>query len=156
MSALRQRRTRFKQRGAAALEFALSTIFLVPLILGTLDFGYYFWVSVNIAEAAKEVGMAASRAAPGLTDCGNIAQAPLIAAGVAAGTLRKTAYMAAAGSGLPSPVVPTITCANVPPGSFSTVLEVNFPLPVGMVRAMLPAGTPSPNVRYRTPAFISP
>ena len=36
---------RQRSRGVAALEFALSLTFLVPLLMGTLDFGYYFYVA---------------------------------------------------------------------------------------------------------------
>src|SRR5262245_33002932 len=44
---------RAKSRGVALVELALSLIFLVPLMLGMLDFGYYFYVASNVEEAAR-------------------------------------------------------------------------------------------------------
>jgi Flp pilus assembly protein TadG len=44
---------RQRSRGVAALELALSLTFLVPLLMGTLDFGYYFYISTNAQEAAR-------------------------------------------------------------------------------------------------------
>ena len=37
----------------AALELALSLVFLVPLLMGMLQFGYYFYVASNAEEAAR-------------------------------------------------------------------------------------------------------
>jgi Flp pilus assembly protein TadG len=37
----------------ALVELALSLIFLVPLLVGMLDFGYYFYVGSNAEEAAR-------------------------------------------------------------------------------------------------------
>src|SRR4029453_12210384 len=44
---------REKSRGVALVELALSLIFLVPLMLGMLDFGYYFYVASNVEDAAR-------------------------------------------------------------------------------------------------------
>jgi len=44
---------RAKSRGVALVELALSLIFLVPLMLGMLNFGYYFYVASNVEEAAR-------------------------------------------------------------------------------------------------------
>jgi Flp pilus assembly protein TadG len=43
---------RRKSHGVAVLELALSLIFLVPLLAGMLDFGYFFYVSSTAEEAA--------------------------------------------------------------------------------------------------------
>ena len=48
-------RKRLGQRGAVAVEFAFSLFFLVPLLLGMLDYGYYFWIGVNAVQAATRV-----------------------------------------------------------------------------------------------------
>ena len=52
---LRARRAgrRPRSRGVAALELALSLTFLVPLLMGMLDFGYYFYIGTNAEEAAR-------------------------------------------------------------------------------------------------------
>jgi Flp pilus assembly protein TadG len=44
---------RQRSRGVAAIELALSLMFLVPLLMGTLDFGYYFYIATNAEEAAR-------------------------------------------------------------------------------------------------------
>jgi Flp pilus assembly protein TadG len=61
---------RDKSRGVAALEFALSLTFLVPLLMGMLDFGYYFWISTNAEEAARAGVREAVMASKGST-CGS-------------------------------------------------------------------------------------
>ena len=48
-----QRPKRERSRGVAALELALSLIFIMPLLLSTLDFGYYFYIGANVEEAAR-------------------------------------------------------------------------------------------------------
>lgn len=42
-----------RSRGVAALELALSLTFLIPLLMGMLDFGYYFYIGTNAEEAAR-------------------------------------------------------------------------------------------------------
>lgn len=49
------------QRGAAALELAISTVFLIPLLVGMTQFGYYFYVAMNVLEAQHRGLVAASR-----------------------------------------------------------------------------------------------
>jgi Flp pilus assembly protein TadG len=48
------------QRGAAAVEFALVLTPLFLLLLGTIDWGYYFYVREVIANAAREGARAGS------------------------------------------------------------------------------------------------
>ena len=50
----RQRATRERSKGVAVLELTLSLVFLVPLMMATLDFGYYFYVGANAQEAARQ------------------------------------------------------------------------------------------------------
>ena len=42
-----------KSSGVAALELALSLVFLVPLVTGMLQFGYYFYNASYAEEAAR-------------------------------------------------------------------------------------------------------
>ena len=42
-----------KSSGVAALELALSLVFLVPLVTGMLQFGYYFYIASYAEEAAR-------------------------------------------------------------------------------------------------------
>ena len=48
------------QRGAAAVEFALVLPLFLLLGLGTIDFGYYFFVSEIVTNAAREGARAGS------------------------------------------------------------------------------------------------
>src|SRR5262245_62983537 len=50
----RQSPTRDGARGVAVLELTLSLVFLVPLLMATLSFGYYFYVGSNAEEAARQ------------------------------------------------------------------------------------------------------
>ena len=49
----RPKHERAHQRGAAAIEFALSLTLLIPLIFGILDYGYYFYIAVTTVEATR-------------------------------------------------------------------------------------------------------
>ena len=61
-----------RSRGVAALELALSLTFLVPLLMGTLDFGYYFYIGTNAEEAAR-AGVREAVLASGGALCGTAA-----------------------------------------------------------------------------------
>src|SRR5204862_6937759 len=69
---------RQRSRGVAALELALSLTFLVPLLMGMLDFGYYFYIGTNAEEAARagvrEAVLASAGSACG-TPAANLARA---------------------------------------------------------------------------------
>ncbi len=42
------------QRGAAAVEFALVLVPLMLIVLGTIDWGYYFFIREVVTNAARE------------------------------------------------------------------------------------------------------
>ncbi len=48
------RATRKGGRGAAAVEFALVLPLLLMVVLGTIDWGWYFFVSQVVTNAARE------------------------------------------------------------------------------------------------------
>lgn len=50
----RLRRGKARQRGAAAVEFALVLPFLLMMVLGTIDWGWYFFVREVVTNAARE------------------------------------------------------------------------------------------------------
>ena len=60
---------RVRDRGAAAVEFALVLIFVTPLVLGLLDYGKYMYVSV-VANEAVRMG-ARELSLMSITNCGN-------------------------------------------------------------------------------------
>ena len=48
------------QRGAAAVEFALVLVPLLLIVLGTIDWGYYFYIREVVTNAAREGARAGS------------------------------------------------------------------------------------------------
>ena len=48
------RRRRDRQRGAAAVEFALVLPILLLLVLGAIDWGWYFFIDQMVTNAARE------------------------------------------------------------------------------------------------------
>ena len=58
----RLRRTKRQgQRGAAALEFALSMLILTPILIGICEYAYYFYIGINAVEAERAGLLAATR-----------------------------------------------------------------------------------------------
>ena len=58
------RSDRFGERGAAAIEFALTAVIFLTLIFGIIQYSMYFWSTQSAASAARE---AARRGAVGET-----------------------------------------------------------------------------------------
>jgi Flp pilus assembly protein TadG len=65
MTCLEHRR---RQRGAAAVELALVLIPLLVIVLGAIDWGYYFYVRQMATNAAREGARAAAAAAVARND----------------------------------------------------------------------------------------
>jgi Flp pilus assembly protein TadG len=109
------RRTKTKRprdRGVAAVELALCMFVLVPLMLGTIDYGYYFYVAENVVEAQQAGATAASRTSIGGTCSASSAQ---LAAATLAATSAMTVYMANVGSSLSG-----VTLSNTTPTCVTT------------------------------------
>jgi Flp pilus assembly protein TadG len=68
-----------KERGAAALEFALALPLLMTLVLGLIDFGYLFYLQLVVQNAAREGARAGSLFIDGrsVTEAQRVAQAYL-------------------------------------------------------------------------------
>lgn len=49
------------QRGAFALELALSLFVLFPLLCGIVNYGYHFYIAINVQEAERAGLIAAAR-----------------------------------------------------------------------------------------------
>jgi Flp pilus assembly protein TadG len=59
------------ERGVAAVEFALVfTLIFLPLVLGGIDFGWYFFVSETVTNAAREGARAGSVVDPAPINAG--------------------------------------------------------------------------------------
>jgi hypothetical protein len=54
MSTSKQKRCRHGQRGAAIAEFAITLPIFLALVLGVIEYGHYFYVSVSANNAARE------------------------------------------------------------------------------------------------------
>ncbi|WP_084327823.1 TadE/TadG family type IV pilus assembly protein [Intrasporangium oryzae] len=68
------RRSR-RDRGAAAIEFALVLPLLLLAIAGIIDFGRAFFTQISLTNAAREAVRAAVVSSPSTTDIQNRAQA---------------------------------------------------------------------------------
>jgi Flp pilus assembly protein TadG len=164
-------RKRLGQRGAVAVEFAFSLFFLVPLLLGTLDYGYYFWIAVNAVQAAN-AGLRAAASTPGIAPGCNLT-APSTAA-VAAATITASNAVTAQLTGGPvgHPRTPLTTanitllynrCVTPPTGAtdpnWQIQVQVDFVPVVGFVNPWMPRnGLPAPAagmVRFRSPILFS-
>lgn len=55
-----------RDRGAAAVEFAIVAPLLILILLGLVDFGRMFFVQINLAGASREGARAVSVGRPGV------------------------------------------------------------------------------------------
>jgi Flp pilus assembly protein TadG len=87
---------RNEQRGAAAVEFALVLPVLLFIVLGTIDWGWYFYVSQVVTNAAREGARAGSLTpttgsdGTAISDAETTAEAYLTGAGLAGGNATAT------------------------------------------------------------------
>ena len=155
---------RDRSRGVAALELALSLTFLVPLLMGMLDFGYYFYIGTNAEEAARASVRALVSA--GSSKCGTAGANAAIAAqtttatgGSGAACVGGAAYCymnepplfmgAAAG-----PTTVTVTCLSPSPTTDPTwqvSVQVDFQPSLGFFKNLMKAGAGG-TVRYTATA----
>lgn len=68
-----------EEAGAAAAEFAMFIVFLVPLLLNLIDLGYYVYVRMQVENAAQSGAQAAwancSKDPASATNCPNLSTA---------------------------------------------------------------------------------
>ena len=100
---LDRKHSRDAQRGAVAVEFALVLPLFVALLMGTMDYGYYFFSDQIVINAARE-GARAGTLVPPASGAG----AATTAAGAAA-----AAYLTASGLGCPGGGTGCITATSV-------------------------------------------
>jgi Flp pilus assembly protein TadG len=151
---------RSRQRGVAAVEFALILPFIAVLILAMVDYGYYFYIGINATEAARAtaVQMSASAAAlnagAGVSSCSD----PLIAtvtgpAPALPAQTAKTYMLTAVNATFAGYTTASFTCTVVTGKAiFGVVVTVDFPPVSGSVHFGLPRSTTTTgHLRYRTP-----
>jgi len=156
---------RSRQRGVAAIEFALILPFMTVLILAMCDYGYYFYIGINATEAARATAAQASSTAAamyagaGVPTCTDLLISNVTGTAAGAPSLTAAAYMTtsvSAAIGLDTTA--TVNCTMVPqvgvPGGrplWGVVVTVDFPPASGKLRFGLPASSTPGHVRYRTP-----
>jgi Flp pilus assembly protein TadG len=158
-------RRRARASGAAVIEFALMLPFLVPLLLGMIEYGRYFWISVNAVEAAK-VGLAATIAQNNAAPAANCSAATVnhTSTGVlGAGEIAAVAYFTTNVPQLASYATATVTCIGSGPvngatltyPSWKIVVKMDFPPLIGYrLPWMKASSTLSGGITYSTPALI--
>jgi Flp pilus assembly protein TadG len=153
LNSRRSKSERPRQRGVAAVEFALSTIFLVPLMLGVMDYGYYFYVAVNVVEA-QQAGLRAA-ADTVVTNCSGTATAAQVTAKAtaqASALAAETAYLTANGLNTKVTLVspsssPACSAAPMNP-TWTMTLTADFRPALGWVAPWMKASPTAGYVRY--------
>jgi Flp pilus assembly protein TadG len=115
------------ERGTAAVEFALVFPVFLLMVLGTIDFGYFFFVSEIVANAAREGARAGS-----VVDwqAGN-------AAAIGAAEMTANSYLTHGGLKATG-VASAITAVN---GIESVEVSINYPVGsiTGFLTTIMPA-----------------
>jgi Flp pilus assembly protein TadG len=154
---------RARGRGAAVIEFALTLPLLVPLMLFMIEYGHYFWVTLNAVEAAK-MGLATTVT----TNTGNPATSCAdstpgrVSGTIAAGQTAALGYFTTNSPSLASYATATVTCIStapngtaVPNPSWQIIVKMDFPPLIGFRLRWLRASTTlTGGITYSTPALI--
>ena len=155
---------RKRERGAALIEFALTLPFLTFLMLGTIQYGHYFWITLNAVEAAK-VGLAgavAQQSTTGAVNCTDTVSTDPAHIVKAAGVAAANQYFTDNASSLASYATPTVTCLNsavngvaLTTPSWQIVVKMDFPPVIGFrLPWMRASSTLTGGITYSTPALI--
>ncbi len=143
----RGRRGRARERGAAVIEFALTLPLLVPLMLFMIEYGHFFWVTLNAVEAAK-MGLASAVTQNSSTNAANCADVARVATVTQKGHDDAVLYFTTNAPGLVSAATPTVTCvsgtingAAVTNPSWQIIVKMDFPPLIGYRLPWLKAST---------------
>jgi Flp pilus assembly protein TadG len=155
----RTKRSRSRERGVAAIEFALLLPFIAVILLALVDYGYYFYIGVNATEAARTAAVQASATAAamnggtGPTGCGDTLIAVVTGAAPAAPAQAGKNYMITqVNATIGGNTTVTVACVPTTSGSqtaFSIQVRVVFAPPSGTVHFGLPRS--GSNLVYTTP-----
>ena len=143
------RRGRSSARGAAVIEFALVLPLLLPLMLFMIEYGHFFWVTLNAVEAAKM----------GLASAVTQQKAAIV---TLKGHDDAVNYFRTNTPSLLSAASPTVTCvsgtingATVTNPSWQIVVKMDFRPLIGYRLPWLRASSiVSGGITYSTPALI--
>ena len=149
----------------ALVELALSAVFLIPLLVGMLDFGNYFYVASNVEEAAR-AGVRQAVIKQGTTSCTAVATTtatinqvtgPAVATGSACNTnvngdaacyMNQPPLALGAAAGATGHTTVTAVCNPAGPvdPTWTVTVTTHFPLAYGMLRLVFPqSGDPACN-----------
>jgi Flp pilus assembly protein TadG len=144
------------------IEFALTLPLLVPLMLFMIEYGHYYWVTLNAVEAAK-LGLASAVAQQNsTTHAANCADTTKVAVVTQKGHDDAVTYFTTNSPTLASASTPTVTCvsgtingATVTNPSWQIVVKMDFRPLIGFRLPWLRASsTVSGGITYSTPALI--
>jgi Flp pilus assembly protein TadG len=128
--------TRRRQRGAAAVEFALVFPLLLMLVLAAIDWGWYFFIDQLVTNAAREGARAGTVIAPRPTSTGAQAES---AAVTAANGFLTAAHLT------PQGVVATYTTVG---GNDAVQVVITYPVGslTGLLSNLMPANAKATSV----------
>ena len=157
----REKRGRTREGGAALIEFAITLPLLVPLMLFMIEYGHYYWVTLNAVEAAK-LGLASAVTQQTSTNAANCADTAKVNVVTQKGHDAAVAYFTANSPSLASASTPTVTCvsgaingATLTNPSWQIVVKLDFRPLIGFRLPWLRASsTVSGGITYSTPALI--
>ena len=122
---VRQRGDGRREKGAAAVEFALICVLFLTLLLGMIQYSMYFLSTQSSAAAARE---AARRAAVGDQTCVAMQAAAANNVRLASGAVTaKRAYYRAADTGFTTPVTTVVGGDNVKVTISYNSVDMKFP-----------------------------
>ncbi len=123
------RRRRDRQRGAAAVEFALVLPLLLTLVLGAIDWGWFFFIDQLVTNAAREGARAGSVLPPRPTSTASQAED--------AAEQAASAYLTRA------TLTPTGVAASFTTVDGTDAIQVTITYPVGSLTGFLSAVMPA-------------
>ena len=144
------------------IEFALTLPLLVPLMLFMIEYGHYYWVTLNAVEAAK-LGLASAVTQQNSTthaaNCADTAKVTLV---TQKGHDDAVTYFTTNSPSLASASTPTVTCvsgtingATVTNPSWRIIVQMDFRPLIGFRLPWFRASTTvSGGITYSTPALI--
>jgi Flp pilus assembly protein TadG len=158
----RDAKRRNPQRGAVAVEFALSLFLLIPLLFGMVNYGYFFWVGLNATQAAQlgaQTGL--MNGGSPMTACPTAFTTPSLSTQQTAALNAAQNYVANK-TGLPASYVSLVSSVSgnnscqASPFGWKMAIQVDFPPIAPFTLPFMPASTISGRTKFTTPTFMLP